>query len=419
MNTLAIATFCILMGLVFFQAIPAFAFGKALRSPSVSSCPDDQLPKAAVLLCVRGADPVLDNCIQALLAQNYPQFDLKIIVDSPEDPAWQQINNLIQSLGTDRVHISPLIDRHQTCSLKGSSLVQAINELDDTYGAVALVDSDVVVYPDWLRDLVDPLSEDHVGVTTGNRWCPQTNRWGSLVRYHWNIACAVTMYISQVPWGGSMAISLPVLRRSRLLDTWTKSISIDAPVTRAMRELGLKVKFVPAVMMVNREDCDLNKCMRWLKRQFLNSWLYMSQRTLIIIETFLPPVLLTVAFGLGVLALPMGKFGVVAWAFGSVAGYLLTTSLIVMFLEQSVRFIVEKRGEAPVSFSPIDWTKVVLAIPLTNFVSARMMSLAMFARHVEWRGVTYQIRGPWDIELSQYQPYTSTDQPAQPNTSIL
>ncbi|MEM9904896.1 MAG: glycosyltransferase family 2 protein [Cyanobacteria bacterium P01_D01_bin.44] len=419
MNALAISIFFILIGLVIFQTLPALAFGWSLRSSNLPKPLDDHLPKTAILLSVRGADPVLSDCIRALLAQNYPKFTLKIIVDSYEDPAWQQVNDLIQQLGTTQVQVSLLRLRHDTCSLKGSSLVQAITELDDTYGAVALVDSDVVVYPSWLRELVSPLSDERVGVTTGNRWCPQTNRWGSLVRYHWNAACAVTMYINQVPWGGSMAIKLPVLRQSRLLTTWTQSISIDAPVTQAMRELGLTVKFVPTVMMINREECDLGKCMRWLKRQFLNSWLYMSQRSLVIIETFVPPALLFLAIILSIISLAMGQLGVAIWAFGSVVSYLLATSLIVMFLEQSVQQIVQKRGEVPVRFSILGLIKIVLAIPLTHLVSARMMASAMLTHSVEWRGVTYQIQGPWDIRLSQYRPYTSTDQPAQPNTSIL
>ena len=73
-----------------------------------------------------------------------------------------------------------LRERRETCSLKCSSIVQAVSELDNSYRVVAFVDADAVVHPDWLRQLVSPLSAPRVGATTGNRWyLPNGNHWGS------------------------------------------------------------------------------------------------------------------------------------------------------------------------------------------------------------------------------------------------
>src|SRR6478609_7234314 len=56
----------------------------------VRSLPDP-LPRAAVLLSVRGADPSLPQCLAGLLDQDYPGYAVRITVDSEEDPAYDLV----------------------------------------------------------------------------------------------------------------------------------------------------------------------------------------------------------------------------------------------------------------------------------------------------------------------------------------
>ena len=49
---------------------------------------DNDCPKAAVVLCLRGTDPFLEDCLRAVLNQDYPQYEIRIVVDSRQDPAW-------------------------------------------------------------------------------------------------------------------------------------------------------------------------------------------------------------------------------------------------------------------------------------------------------------------------------------------
>ncbi|MDB9335702.1 glycosyltransferase, partial [Nodularia spumigena] len=82
-----------LLGWLAIQICLALVFLLYLRLHQENLLPDEQLPKTAVILCLRGADPFLPNCIEALLNQDYPEYDLKLIVDSPQDPAWQIVND--------------------------------------------------------------------------------------------------------------------------------------------------------------------------------------------------------------------------------------------------------------------------------------------------------------------------------------
>lgn len=196
-----------LLGWLAIQMCLALVFLLYLRLHQENLLTDEELPKTAVILCLRGADPFLPNCIEALLNQDYPEYDLKLIVDSPQDPAWQIVNDTINEQGASNVQVSPLRIIRHNCSLKCSSLLQAVSELDDSYQAIALVDADTIVHPNWLRELVSPLADPKVGATTGNRWfVPTGHYWGSLVRYIGNVSTVVQMYLFQVPWGGTLAI---------------------------------------------------------------------------------------------------------------------------------------------------------------------------------------------------------------------
>ncbi|MDM9385340.1 glycosyltransferase family 2 protein [Chlorogloeopsis sp. ULAP01] len=420
MNELAIAIFGVLAVLVILQTRYALAFVSSLSLPNSKAIQDKLLPKAAVILSLRGADPFLADCVRALLYQNYPQYDLHIVIDSQEDPAWNIVNETIQQAKVTHVQVSPLIARYNTCSLKCSALVQAICALDNSYEAAAFIDADVIAHTNWLRELVAPLVDKRIGATTGNRWyMPHTKQWGSLVRYAYNSASVVSMYIYKYAWGGSMAMNLSVLRQAQLLKTWTQSISVDAPVHRALQKVGLKVKFVPTVMMINREECNLAQCLRFIKRQLLMPRLYHPKWMLFFAQVLAPTFALVTAMGLLLISLVSGNIAAAGWIGSGFIGYILAMALLLALLEQSVRRVVRGYDELTKSFSFQFIAKILLAIPLAQLVSALATVLALLTRNVEWRGVIYQIKDPYNVKLLEYHPYQISLKPLDSKASIV
>jgi cellulose synthase/poly-beta-1,6-N-acetylglucosamine synthase-like glycosyltransferase len=419
MNELAIAIFGVLAVFVVLQTLYALAFVSSFCLPSSKTIKDELLPKAAVILSLRGADPFLTDCVHALLHQNYPQYNLHIVVDSQQDPAWNIVNKTIQQVGATHVQISTLIARHNTCSLKGSALVQAIHALDDSYKVVAFIDADVIAHPNWLRELVAPLMDERIGATTGNRWyMPQIGQWGSLVRYLWNTVAVIFMCIHQAPWGGSMAMRLSVLRRSRLLEIWKQSVSVDVPIHKALQAMGLKVKFVPTVMMLNREECNLARCLCFITRQLLVTRLYNPQWLLIVAQVFTSTSAVVLTIALLLIALSSGNIGTAIGIAGGFACYILAMALQLVLVEQAVRRVVRSRGESMTRFSALMMAKILVAIPLTQLVYAVTVVSAILMRKVEWRGIMYQIKGPWNIRLIEYRPYQLSSQSVGSNVSV-
>jgi len=242
----------------FVQGTFALIFARLLTLPASVESDDDALPKAAILVPLRGADPKLREALIGLRKQAYPAFEIHVVVDSPDDPAWQIAQDVAASSPASNIHVRCIEHRRATCGLQCSALVEAMEHVSDDCTIIVGIDGDVLTHPTWLRELVTPFRDPRIGVTHGNRWfVPEKKNWGGLVRYLWNAAAVPPMHFFGIPWGGTFAIRASALRDSGLLDNWSKAIVHDAPAKNAIRKLSLNVQFVPSLMMTVRDNCDL------------------------------------------------------------------------------------------------------------------------------------------------------------------
>jgi len=170
-----------LIGLTLFQCCLVWAYLRALRRVNRGLLSDPEIPKAAVILSVRGIDPHLEACLRGILQQDYPNYHLHVVVDSEKDPALPVLKQVLTDYPAGLATIDFLQERSSTCSLKCSALVQAIRTLDESFEMIALIDADTIPHPSWLRELATALSNPNVGAATGNRWFrPKQPTLGSL-----------------------------------------------------------------------------------------------------------------------------------------------------------------------------------------------------------------------------------------------
>nr|MBD2435015.1 glycosyltransferase family 2 protein [Fischerella sp. FACHB-380] len=247
---------------------------------------------------------------------------------------------------------------------------------------------------------------------------PQTGQWGSLVRYLWNAVAVVFMCIQQAPWGGSMAMRLSVLQRSRLLEIWKQSVSVDVPIYKALQAMDLNVKFVPTLMMPNREECNLARCLHFITRQLLVTRLYNPQWLLIVAQVFTSTLAVLLTIALLLIALINDNMGTAIGIAVGFACYILAMVVQLVLVEQAVGRVIRARGESTTRFSALMMAKILVAIPLTQLVYAVTMVSAILMRKVEWRGIMYQIKGPWNIRLIEYRPYQLSSQSVGSNVSL-
>jgi hypothetical protein len=303
--------------------------------------------------------------------------------------------------------MQPLTSRRPTCSLKCSSLVQAISQLDASYEVVALLDADIVPHKSWLRDLVAPLADPDVAAATGNRWySPGSISWGSLVRWQWNCAAVVLMTWGRIPWGGTLAIKRDVLVRSRALDRWAHAFCEDTLLYGELRRLGYRVAFVPSLMMVNREGCTLTGFCGWVRRQLLAARLYHPAWGMVLGHGLTLSAAQLVALVSGVAALALGQGRAAAWIAAGMGVYWAVMAILLATAEKAVRRIQVARGESTHWITPWTLPRIAAAMLLTQAVYAGTLLSALFIRAVTWRGIRYSVEGPGRIRMMKYRPYS-------------
>ncbi len=415
---------CIISLVAVFLVLPLFWNIRLLRlyrRQSHNAAPAGTLPRAAILLPLRGADPSLEPCLAGLLQQDYPDYCIHLVIDSPQDPAWGVVEALLARCGKRRardVRVEVLESPLPTCSLKVSAQLQAIGRLDPDVGVVAMIDADSIPGPGWLRAMVQPLLQPGVGASTGIRWyAPPDDGWGTLVRYIYNTASIPQMYAFDLPWGGALAFRADVLRHSRLPRHWTHCFCEDESCGDVLRELGLRLAFVTEATHVNHEYITMPQCESFLLRQLLclrlhhRNWpLILTSNVAIILAQFAAPLLLGAAL--------------VAQAWSAAAALAALFVLHVMAIsiswhhaEEAVRRVVAGRGEARPP--GLNSRRLFPAILLTQILTLRAFFQAQFSHQVDWRGVSYRIEGKDQIRLIEYRPYTLAGRFAESNLSVV
>jgi cellulose synthase/poly-beta-1,6-N-acetylglucosamine synthase-like glycosyltransferase len=366
----------------------------------------DFTPKTLVLLALRGADPFLPRCLESLFTQNYPNYRVRILLDSAEDPALPIVKQTISKLQADHAEIM-IIDEHlSSCALKCNSLSHGVADLDPSFEAVAVLDADTNPPKDWLKRLVEPLSDPQFPAASGLRWyMPEKPNIGSLVRYLWNAAAIVQQNVYQIAWGGSMALRCELFTEGKLGERWKNTVTDDTPVTPAVKSIGGKIAFVSALFMPNREICSLASFHRWVKRQMLCVKLYHPVWGAVAGQAVLLAVPLLALFGTLFAGVICSNGPVIVWSLASFALYWSGVFGTLPILERAIRRKLLQRGEQVEKWTFSRTWRTFAAIPLTQIVYTSALFWLHFLRRVEWRGAEYDICGK-EVRLVEYKPYT-------------
>ena len=406
MNTVTVVL-CVALGmLAMWHLVLAAAFARMLDAFRPDVVDDSRLPFASVLLPLRGADPSLAAGIARLLDQDYPAYDVHIVIDHEKDPAWDLVHRFLREHPTSQVHVGVVGTRSTTCSPQCSALIQAMSRLDPRSEIVVIMDGDVLTHRSWLRELVAPLLRGDVGVAHGNRWfMPTHDTWGALVRTLWNAGAVVPMHLLGIPWAGSMAIKKSVLVSSGLLELWPRTIVPDAPAKKRLSDMGLRIQFVPSLMMINRENCDLRFSHDFMKRQMLWTRLYHPHWGPVVIHAIVMLLVLAVSAALAIVGIARGATATIAALGTCLLAYTIAMTAAFNLIDNAVRRIAARRGEQVPGGRISRLAKLALAMPLTQLVHASAVLLATVQRHVTWRGITYLIHDAFDITVVDDQPF--------------
>jgi cellulose synthase/poly-beta-1,6-N-acetylglucosamine synthase-like glycosyltransferase len=226
------------------------------------------------------------------------------------------------------------------------------------------------------------------------------------------------MFLFQIPWGGTLAVKTEVLRKTKLLDQWAKALGEDLIIHKALKEHGLQVKFVPSLLIVNREETDLLSLVDSLKRLMVCSRFYHPRWLALVSEAISSILFPTTVIVLFLESLLETQWQTAAFLFGCYSLYTIGLLLLMLVLELGIQKVIRSNDQPTTKLSATTVIKMLIGIPLTQWIYGLALLSSLWISTVTWRGVAYRVSGPWNIRLVEYRPYQWLDQPVDNKVSL-
>ena len=348
----------------------------------------DYTPKAAIIAPHYGWDTQTADNAKRLLDQDYDgDYEILFVTNqsgaSGYDDSYQPLVEIAEGRTNARVLLAPnIIDNSLPRSQKVQNLMTAIEALSDDVEVIAFVDADSTVQKDWLKLLVQPLQDKNVGATVGARfYVPQRLNFASLVETIWinfQIAFQGDHSLTMV-WGGSNAIRRELIDVGSVLKRWENAPIEDHNLTHTVRDLKLKVHFVPDCIAVTHTDNRTwSQILEFTNRQMVMTFrMGLKAQWILTLLVFLPKALIV---------------------FASIPLVFYYNRLILVFL---VPFI-EIQSYRLFSKNLPQWLKddpqvheniriSSFATPTSMFLAGLNAVYALFQNKIVWGGVRYEI----------------------------
>lgn len=359
--------------------------------------PRDYMPYVSVILPCKGVDPGLHDNIAKLLNQDYknynkPHFEVIFSVASLDDPCYPILKEISQQSCNVPIKLVVAGD-NPIRAQKINNQLHALGHVSPDCEVLVFVDSDVIARSDFLRFLVARLDDAAIGATTGYRfYIPFKGDVPSVVRSLWNRMSAWELVHPDFSfaWGGAMAIRRSTFTKALVAKSWEKAADDDLSLTVAVKKLGLKIHFVPQCLVASHGDATGSEIWEWTNRQ------------LILTKVYYPKLWRRAIIKASLMSI---------WLVG-IMGAICAT----IISRQTVYFLASLTG---LSLLPIElwflwrthllWQKVLsdhkgdlkdslwrfcLAVPAAHVMLPFMTLYSLVTNRIQWRGVTYELRGP-------------------------
>lgn len=345
-------------------------------------------PKVGLVVPVKDASPGMQACLESLLRQDYPDYEVVFAMQDDQDPALAVVHAAQAAVGDRGPTVrTAFAGQARQCGQKNWNQLAGIAALDPGCSILAFCDSTHVAPPHWLRELVRPIAlGESVASTAYHHVFPRKRNLASLGR----TISVLTLYMMQEipgitqPWGGSMAISRTTFDQLDVATIWGRTVVDDVSLALKLERAGHKALAVPSARMDTDLPAETMRGWRlWLQRQ----WLYLK---------FLFPGS-WIAVGL-LLYLTLGLlfFDIATLLLAPVG--LLPASLLLpagLHLGGCVVLALYSRRAHPTPGNVIPW---LVGYLVTISMAAVSHAMTLPAKKISWRGISYQVGREGTVE---------------------
>ncbi len=203
-----------------FLALVLFAAGRFRRSADGASraarVPPEQFPPVTVLKPICGLEPQLERNLASFFELDYPDYEIVFGCRTPDDPALAVVNALRSRY--PHVPVSIVYSGYPVWpNAKVFSLDRMIASA--AYDHFVISDSDILVTPDFLRKIVSPLLDPHVGlVTCLYSGTPNGDFWSRVEALGMSIEMPSRVLVANLLEGMKFALGAGVAVRRDVID---------------------------------------------------------------------------------------------------------------------------------------------------------------------------------------------------------
>ncbi|MCL4403575.1 glycosyltransferase family 2 protein [Candidatus Marsarchaeota archaeon] len=194
-------------------------------------------PRALVMIPCRGIDINLNGNVSSAMHQSYRNYDAVAIVDSMEDPCI----NVLKETG---IAIMKSDGRKGGRSGKVRAISTALSSKKG-YDIYVVLDSDVRVGRHWLSELIAPLSDRRIGISTTFPYFNPISGFWSRMKMVWGFVGQGLMEskATRFGWGGSLAFRKELIAGRKEMKYFGSMVSDDIAITRIAKAKGLGIAY--------------------------------------------------------------------------------------------------------------------------------------------------------------------------------
>jgi cellulose synthase/poly-beta-1,6-N-acetylglucosamine synthase-like glycosyltransferase len=230
-------------------------------------------PPCSVVVPCKGIPKNFGDNLRGFLQFDYPDYEVIYVTESAEDAAVPEIKKILSEDGRAKFAVAGLSTQ---CAQKNYNMLAALREARPDSELFVFADSDIKPGVRWLREIVLPLQNDKVSVTTGFRWLiPAKGTIGELCHAYVNIfiyTCFCTAsYIGGVGlWGGTMAIRRRDYDELGVEKAWSRAAVDDMSLsTLALKNKRKAVVVADCITTTDDLLSTVGATVSWFERQIM------------------------------------------------------------------------------------------------------------------------------------------------------
>jgi len=243
-----------------------------------------QRQSVALIVPVRGFDlQSTPRFFDSIFGQSYPDYRVIVCFESWDDPVAVWLGEHLEVGPRNPVWTHPEVDdglRSVTLVCAGlaenegqkvHNQLAAFADLTGDDAIIAFADADIACGSDWLTRLVAPINQGTHPLSTTYRWLvPKRptlpNQLASVINA--SITTQGGSELTNVLWGGSMAISRRVFDSLNVPALFAGSLNDDLRLSKAARKAGHKIAFVRSLIIPTMVDFTWGGFFEFVKRQY-------------------------------------------------------------------------------------------------------------------------------------------------------